>query len=202
MANGLKSAKRFPGIRNNLEASCGAKNVTLILEDTGHEEMLSRLSAATIAPAAEYLALARHTLKRLLEAPALLDRICIERKPGAYTRNLIYGDDRITVYAIVWAAGSQTSIHDHHCSCCFGVLSGAIRETWYETVDANHAVPTKNFVRETGHIAGMLPSGPNLHKMTNDAAEEAISIHIYGYASETRPSSIDCEYLLSDQRNA
>lgn len=177
--------------------------MTLILQDIEHAEMLRHLSATTTtASAADYLAAARHALKCLLEAPALLDRICIERKPGAYTRNLIFGDDRITVYAIVWAAGSQTSIHDHHCSCCFGVLSGTIRESWYEAVDANHAVPSKHFVREAGHIAGMMPSGPNLHKMSNDTGEEAISIHIYGYASETRPSSIDCEYLLSDQRNA
>lgn len=168
----------------------------LTLQEADHTEMLGQLSAAATGPGPAYLAAARAALQRMLKDPALLDGVKIERSPGVYTRNLIFGDDQITVYAIRWAPDSETSIHDHHCSCCFGLLSGSLQESWYEPVGDSRAVLSRQFVRHAGEIACMLPSGPNLHKMVNDTDEEAISIHIYGYDSQTRLSSIDCEYRL------
>jgi predicted metal-dependent enzyme (double-stranded beta helix superfamily) len=167
----------------------------VILQDADHTELFARLSATSLASGAEYLKSARQALSRLVADPALLDNVMLERIPGRYTRNLVFGDGRITVYAIVWAAGSQTSIHDHHCSCCYAMLSGALQESWYERLDEAHCLESRTFMREAGEIACMLPTGPNLHKMLNASDEEAISLHIYGYDHRTRASSIDCEYL-------
>ncbi|MDB5651384.1 MAG: cysteine dioxygenase type family protein [Hyphomicrobiales bacterium] len=168
----------------------------LIVQEADYSNALSRLSAATSGTGKGYLEEARAALKSMLADRSLLDHVPLERSPGAYTRNFLFGDDKITVYAIIWSAGSQTSIHDHHCSCCFGIWSGSIEESWYEAVDGAHAVLSRQFVRHAGETACMLPSGPNLHKMSNDTGQETISIHIYGYDRQTRPSSIDCEYRL------
>ncbi len=170
----------------------------LILQDADHTELFAQLSAKSLASGPEYLTAGREALVRLLADPGLLDTVKLERRAGGYTRNLVFGDDRITVYAIVWSAGSKTSIHDHHCSCCFAMVSGALQETWYEAVDKTHVVPSREFMRNAGEIACMLPTGPNLHRMFNVSDEEAISIHIYGYDGRSRASSIDCEYDVSD----
>jgi predicted metal-dependent enzyme (double-stranded beta helix superfamily) len=192
-----KSAKILPTIRNNLRAS-PEKDAMLDLQDFDHAESFARLSALSQAPDADYLKAGRATLVRLLADPTLLDGVTLTRVPGGYSRNLIFGDHRITVYAIVWSAGSQTSIHDHHCSCCYAMLSGALTEFWYEKIDGTHVAQSRAFTRAAGEIACMLPTGPNLHKMLNASDDEAISIHIYGYDNETRDSSIDCEYLASE----
>jgi predicted metal-dependent enzyme (double-stranded beta helix superfamily) len=173
----------------------------VILADSHHTELFAHLSATSFASGPEYLKAARLALVRLLADPAMLDNVKLERVPGGYTRNLVFGDARITIYAIVWSAGSQTSIHDHHCSCCFAMLSGALEESWYERVDEAHGVVSRTFTRSAGEIACMLPTGPNLHRMANMSGEEAISLHIYGYDHRTRASSIDREYLALKPAN-
>ncbi len=143
----------------------------------------------------DYLAAARAVLRELVARPQLIQRLPLERKPGAYARNLLAGDDGVSVWAMVWGEGSATSIHDHHCSCCFGVVSGTITETWYRAIDATRAVPTAEQQREPGYVACMLPSGPNIHRMRNVGPGEAISIHIYGFDHELHASSIETEYV-------
>ena len=142
----------------------------------------------------DYLAAARTVLRELVAMPDLVQRLPLERKPGTYTRNLLAGNDAVSVWAIVWAEGATTCIHDHHCSCCFGMVTGAITETWYRAIDATRAVPTEQQERQAGYVACMLPSGPNIHRMRNLGTIEAISIHIYGFDHEAHASSIETQY--------
>lgn len=142
----------------------------------------------------DYLAAARVVLRELVAIPDLIQRLPLLRKPGGYTRNLLAGNDAVSVWAMVWGEGATTSIHDHHCSCCFGVVSGTVSETWYRAVDATRAVPTEEHDRQAGYVACMLPSGPNIHRMQNRRPGEAISIHIYGFDHEAHSSSIESEY--------
>ena len=74
----------------------------------------------------------------------------LERKPGGYARNLLAGDDEVSVWAIAWSPGSATSIHDHHCSCCFGVVSGTDTETWFRYIGQSRAVPAEVQERTPG----------------------------------------------------
>ena len=159
-----------------------------------HTDLLKRLSDSNQALAKQYLISARATLEQLASVPDLLDNIKLERKPGDYTRNLIFSDDQMSVWALVWAPGACTPIHDHHCSCCFAVLSGAIREIWFNTVGDVRAIKTAEHLRTPGYLAAMMPSGPNTHQMRNDGPEEAISIHIYGYDHRMHASSVKREY--------
>ena len=142
----------------------------------------------------DYLAAARNVLRELVAMPDLVQRLPLERKPSTYTRNLLAGNDAVSVWAIVWAEGATTCIHDHHCSCCFGMVTGAITETWYRAIDATRAVPTEQQERQAGYVACMLPSGPNIHRMRNLGTIEAISIHIYGFDHEAYASSIETQY--------
>jgi len=151
-----------------------------------------RTSAGTCSR--DYLAAARSVLNELVVVPDLIQRLPLLRKPGGYTRNLLAGNDTVSVWAMVWGEGATTSIHDHHCSCCFGVVSGAVTETWYRAIDASRAVPTEEYDRQMGYVACMLPSGPNIHRMQNRGVGDAISIHIYGYDHQLHGSSVETEY--------
>ena len=91
----------------------------------------------------DYLKAARAVLEEIVANPEAILRLPLERKPGSYARNLLVGDDGVSVWAMVWSPGAATSIHDHHCSCCFGVVSGTVTETWYRAVDESRAVPTQ-----------------------------------------------------------
>jgi predicted metal-dependent enzyme (double-stranded beta helix superfamily) len=155
--------------------------------------ILQRLSRSGLS-LDHYLLSARQTLTDLIAKPNLLDRAQLERRPFGFTRNLIFGDERTSVWAIVWAPGATTPIHDHHCSCCFAVLRGSIREMWFDAIDATRAVRTAEHDRLPGFVAAMMPSGPNIHQMKNVSDEEAISIHIYGYDHRTHESSVHREY--------
>ena len=93
--------------------------------------------------------------------------------------------------------GTVTPVHDHHCSCCFGLLRGSLRETWYRPISETHAVATMDAVREPGFVACMMPTGPNLHRIANDGPEAAVSIHVYGYDHRAQDSSIHRTYAVA-----
>ncbi len=156
--------------------------------------MLRSLRAHSGTLSRDYLGAAREVLRELVAMPELIERLPLGRQSGCYSRNLLAGNENAGIWAIVWGEGAATSIHDHHCSCCFGVVSGTVTETWYRAIDATRAVPTEEQQRQAGYVACMLPSGPNIHRMRNFGPGEAISIHIYGYDHEAHASSIETEY--------
>lgn len=151
-----------------------------------------RADAGTLS--GDYLAAAREVLRELVAVPDLVRRLPLERRAGTYTRNLLAGNEAVSVWAMVWGEGAATSIHDHHCSCCFGVVTGTVTETWYRAIDDSRAIATEQQERQTGYVACMLPSGPNIHRMRNLGPGEAISIHVYGYDHEAHCSSVETEY--------
>jgi predicted metal-dependent enzyme (double-stranded beta helix superfamily) len=81
--------------------------------------------------------------------PHLLDGVELERRPGGYARTLLFGDETMSVWAIVWSPGSATCIHDHHCSCCFAVLSGTVTETWFPCRRWRRVEPHQEAVRRS-----------------------------------------------------
>ena len=167
------------------------------LNDQHDIALLSHLGRASRATGQDYIEAARRTLEALAGRPHLLDGVPLARNPGGYARNLVYGDDDVSVWAMVWSVGARTSIHDHHCSCCFAVLKGTVGESRFEAIDRTQAVLKSTAARGPGYVACMLPSGPNLHQMTNLGTEEAISLHIYGFDHRQHATSIDREYALA-----
>ena len=160
-------------------------------------DLVQRLSATSRQSSPDYLDTARHALKSLLRRPDCLAGVELARKKGGYARTLLFGDDQLSLWAMAWDVGAKTSIHDHHCSCCFGVLAGALTEIRFRAIDETAAVMTSQAVRVAGHIACMMPTGPNVHQVVNDQHREAISLHIYGYDHTTRATSVHRNYRLA-----
>ena len=160
-------------------------------------EILNELGQKNRSLSNEYLASARRALQQLVGTRDLLAGRRLERRESGYARTLLFNDDQMSVYAIVWSPSSQTAIHDHHCSCCFGMLSGSLEEVWFRSVGEGRVVVTERAIRTSGYIACMLPSGPNIHQMINNSGEEAISIHIYGFDHKMHASSMLQEYRLA-----
>lgn len=167
------------------------------LNDQHDTALLNRLGAASRSTVGTYLEVAHATLEGLASRPNLLDGVPLVRKAGGYARNLIFGDEDISVWAMVWDAGARTSIHDHHCSCCFAVLKGIMEESRFSAIDADRAVLRQSLVRGPGFVACMAPTGPNLHQMANVGTGEAISLHIYGFDHRVHANSIHREYQLA-----
>ena len=161
--------------------------------------LLGLLSDASRGQAAGYLAAAQSVLERMVTTPGLLDAANLARKPGGYGRTLLFGDDDVSVWAMVWDAGSRTPVHDHHCSCCFAMLKGELSEVSFRAVGESAALMTEETRLEAGAVRCMLPSVPNLHQMVNSGSAEAISIHIYGFDHRTSTSSVDREYRIVAQ---
>jgi predicted metal-dependent enzyme (double-stranded beta helix superfamily) len=144
---------------------------------------------------------ARALIEAILADPASIAGLPLVRTPGRYERNFLFGDSTRSVWAMVWAPGSATPIHDHHCSCCFGMLAGELVERRFRGSDGL-AMQTVERVRRPGFVACMQPSGPNIHQMLNASAVEAISIHVYGYDRTRQSSSILRQYAASGSAGA
>ena len=161
------------------------------------EAMMSDLAVSARRAPEAYLAVARSTLLRILSRPEWLDPSWLVGRDEGLSRNLLFGTEAISVWAMVWPPGVATPVHDHHCSCCFGLLRGALRETWYRPISDTHAVATLDAVRQPGFVACMMPSGPNLHRIANDGPEQAVSIHVYGFDHRVQASSIHRTYEIA-----
>lgn len=159
-----------------------------------HPGLLERVSSASTLEAPAYIEAARHALTSLIEGPMPFDPAALDRVPGGYARNLLFNDERMSVWAMVWSAGARTLIHDHHCSCCFGMLSGTVRELNFRAVKEGHAVQVGDKQLAPGYVECMLPDGTDIHQMINDSGAEAISIHIYGFDHNSYESSIGHVY--------
>lgn len=163
-------------------------------------DLLAALPRSARGTPAAYLDAARQTLRALMGQPDLLDGLTLERRPRGYARTLLFGEGGLSVWAIVWSPDARTSVHDHHCSCCFGVWKGVIREVWFRPISEDEgeseAVATARATRARGYVACMMPTGPNLHQIVNPGPEEAISIHVYGYDHEIHASSVRREYRV------
>jgi predicted metal-dependent enzyme (double-stranded beta helix superfamily) len=159
---------------------------------------LLKLSEVAQGLTDRYLSSARETLVQLIGNPDLIRPERLARTPGAFTRNLLFGDERMGAWALVWSPGSRTPIHDHHCSCCFAILTGTIREISFNEIDGSRAIKTRDVLRRAGYIASMMPTGPNIHQMINDGIDEALSIHIYGYDHRRHRSSVHREYQQAE----
>jgi len=86
----------------------------------------------------------------------------------------------------------RTPVHNHHCSCAYGVYLGSIEEVVY-SVDAagDAALESARSQHHAGFVGGSpLESGP-VHEMCTSGADPAVSIHIFAYRSDHYADSID-----------
>ncbi len=144
-------------------------------------------------PDDDFFSLAQRTLRSLLCSAGLLDSFG-HAEPGAFSRRLLFSDPmgRFGIWAIDWPAGCRTPVHNHHCSCAYGVYVGSIEEITYAVEAAGDtAVESARCRRDVGYVGGS-PLGSGLvHEMLNSSADPAVSIHIYAYRPDHHADSID-----------
>ncbi len=100
--------------------------------------------------------------------------------------------------ALVWLPGQATPIHDHVSWCVVGVHRGEEHETVYELAggDADpHLVVSGRNVSPAGTVAALVPPG-DIHHVTNNGQDLAVSLHIYGADISVLGSSIRRRYDL------
>ena len=140
-----------------------------------------------------FFSVAQRTLRSLLGDAGLLGPLA-PVAPGTFSRRLLYSDpmSRFGIWVIDWPAGCRTPIHNHHCSCAYGVYLGTIEEITYAVEPAgDHAVESARHRRNAGDVGGS-PLGSGLvHEMLNSSADPAVSIHIYAYRPDDHADSIE-----------
>jgi predicted metal-dependent enzyme (double-stranded beta helix superfamily) len=142
-----------------------------------------------------FLSLARRMLQDWLAAPDVLAQLEPPPVSGTrYARTLVHADPagRFGVWALWWPPGSATPIHDHHCDCMFGVLSGRLRERHYERTTGRGADARviASHELQAGYIRGNAYESGVIHQMANDGSAMCVSLHVYAYAPHHAPSSI------------
>lgn len=140
-----------------------------------------------------FFSVAQRTLRALLGDANLLDHLA-PADPGTFSRRLLFTDpvNRFGIWVLGWPAGAQTPVHNHHCSCAYGVFRGSIEETIY-AVDptSDVAVEPVRSLRHAGYIGGAQLGFDLVHEMFNPSAEPAVTIHIYAYRPDRHSDSID-----------
>lgn len=136
-------------------------------------------------------------LEHFTAHPELICDLDLERRPGTYARNLLWSDAGRSVWAMVWDRGARTAIHDHHCACAFGIVSGSLSEFRFRALDEVRVARTWETLHQPGDMASLATSLPNIHQMVNDSDAVAISLHVYGYDPRVHDSSVDREYLAA-----
>lgn len=161
---------------------------------------LARL-AARIGSAVELPpdAMALEVQAALGEATSRPDWLPAERRRAShenYARHLLYGDPagRYSILAIVWDHGHMSPVHAHYCWCAVGVYQGQLSESYYREA-AGGAVPV--LVSTTRRAAGTLsfdPATSGIHRIANESGATAISLHVYGVASDRITTGVNRIY--------
>jgi 3-mercaptopropionate dioxygenase len=127
-------------------------------------------------------------LRRLLASPHWLDERYRRPVPGKpYTQYLLYmpPDEVWSVVSFVWPGGASTPVHDHDTWGVIGVYQGQERETRYHIVEGSIAAgrvrleETATATLHAGEVGWVVPPD-DVHRVSNDGAELAVSVHVYG----------------------
>jgi len=140
-----------------------------------------------------FVAAARRMLARLLARGDLLEG-APPADAGGLGRRLLFADpdERFGIWVLTWPPGCQTPIHNHHCSCAFGIYRGRIDEIVYAVGPDSEAVhESSRCVRDAGFVGGAPPRSGYVHEMLNTGNHAAVSVHIYAYRPEDHPDSIE-----------
>lgn len=98
--------------------------------------------------------------------------------PESYRQYLLHCDpmERFSVVSFVWMPGQRTPIHDHTVWGLVGVMRGEeICEEYSRELKATGRHPVRR-----GQVDRVSPRIGDIHVVSNDGKEVAVSIHVYG----------------------
>ncbi len=145
-----------------------------------------------------FFAGARKAVGALLGDADLLDGLA-PADPSAVSRTLAWCDpsNRFGIWVLWWPPGSATPIHNHHCSCAFGVYRGRIEEVLYRIDGGNdgRVAEAERYIRVPGYVGGGSLESRVIHRMRNPGDELAASVHLYAYHPHQHANSIAQSFL-------
>jgi len=133
-----------------------------------------------------------------------LDAVTTERLVGqilampysaqSYTRHVLHADPAgmFTVVALRWDLNQASPVHAHYTWCAFRVLRGALTESHFEW---DRSAEQAYLFNRTARIAGQSVCGHGgmdfIHRLGNEQAQSAVSIHVYGIDSARISSHVN-----------
>ncbi|MFC4274078.1 cysteine dioxygenase family protein [Achromobacter aloeverae] len=122
-------------------------------------------------------------LRDHLPATGLLSAQQRQGQENRYTRHVLYAHPQglFTIVALVWRPGQLTPIHGHYTWCAYFILEGEMQEEHFAWDPAAQcARPCGSVERPQGDAAASHAGMDQIHRLRNDSADTAISIHVYG----------------------
>jgi len=121
-----------------------------------------------------------------------------------YTRNLVTTDNKYwTLLLLCWNTNKESPVHNHpDCECFVRCLSGAVTETLYAWPPAD-APPTAPLAEISHTVCGaggvtFMNDSKGLHKLANNGAETAVTLHLYFPPYQRFKMFLDCTAKASE----
>jgi len=136
-------------------------------------------------------------LAGLLREPGLLGSAHRVPSQTSYARHILFADPlrRFTILALIWLPGQSTPVHGHTAWGAMGLYEGTLTSTDYLLSSAGLPVlechPVRSLPIQPGMTAGVLPGLDDIHRLANESAAPAISIHVYGKDLLLDPGSLN-----------
>ena len=160
------------------------------------QRLIDNLDAAVSGPAD---ALAHGITAALKSAVSEPDWLPAERRRAShenYARHVLHGDaeGRFSILSIVWNPGQVSPIHAHHTWCGVAVYRGTLVETFFRHDTAAVAPVAIRTVTRAAHTLSFDRPLTAIHRVANEGAETAISIHVYGVGRDRIASGVNRIY--------
>jgi len=136
-------------------------------------------------------------LAETLQLDGLLEAVHRQGDPSGYRRHVLFADPlrRFTILALVWSPGQATPVHGHTSWGAVGVYAGCPTVTLYERENRSDNVFEIQRSRcaeiQPGNVSFVRSGIDDVHRISNETTEKAITIHVYGQDLLRDPGSIN-----------
>jgi predicted metal-dependent enzyme (double-stranded beta helix superfamily) len=181
-------------------------DATTFPQENVSESLLDRevpgLSAAIVQACLGEADLVPYRVRQALNQT--MDAVTTERLVGqilalpyseqSYTRYVLHADPAgmFTVVALRWALNQASPAHAHYTWCVYRVLCGVLTESHFEW---DRSVEQAYLFNRAARTAGQSVCGHGgmdfIHRLGNEQAQTAVSIHVYGIDSERISSHVN-----------
>ncbi len=187
--------------RTNRDRSGGAVTLTARRVSAPMSDMVRAVTRSLdAAQGAAPLAAIATVLQSALHRPGLVGFDDLSLGGTAYVRQMIHVDPmgRFSVLALAWPPGAKSSVHGHRAWGVVGVYQGEIGIESYikrSSVKGGYAI-VKNgeSTARAGRVSAVGPDPEGIHRLFNDSAHPAFSVHIYGMDLSQDPMAINIVY--------
>ena len=150
------------------------------------------VTAKSSAPCQIVRRLAPHMRSLVQSADRFLESAHRLGDPDRYARNLVFSDDSgfLSLFALVWAPGQRTPIHDHGTWGVVGVVEGVLAEQSFMRVHAGpdqgrdegiELSPGGLVLLPPGGVSTFVPQPDHIHETgVATGGLPALSLHLYG----------------------